>query len=80
MYMIVFILFVFISECIIPAGPEFGNLNSENDGSRLLYYCDTGYSIKGSVERNCQENGLGWDGFEPQCSSCYLIKNTIKIK
>ena len=55
----------FISVCSPPAMVLNGNLNVSS--STVIYNCDLGFSLNGSVIRTCQEDGSGWNGTDPSC-------------
>ncbi|EDO44432.1 predicted protein, partial [Nematostella vectensis] len=47
-------------------GKKIGD--EHNYGKSVTFECDTGYRLKGSKARTCQNNGL-WDGTQPTCES-----------
>ena len=63
----------FILECVIPSAPANGSLDVLSNGNVIKYYCDIGYTLNGSLERQCGEDGSGWNGNEPSCGKCLLI-------
>ena len=61
----------FISVCSSPAGVLNGNLNVSS--STVIYSCDLGFSLNGSANRTCQEDGSGWTGTDPSCSRFFCL-------
>ena len=59
-------------------GRRLGDGFSQND--RVVFDCDVGYNLDGSVSRTCQDNGT-WSGTQPTCAGqlntrlgeCYLF-------
>uniref|UniRef100_A0AAQ6ITR5 Sushi domain containing 2 n=1 Tax=Anabas testudineus TaxID=64144 RepID=A0AAQ6ITR5_ANATE len=47
-------------------------------GAKVQLSCDDGYTLKGSTERTCQENGL-WSGTETSSVTLILIITTIVL-
>ena len=38
-----------------------------DNGYRVSYICDRGYSLSGNPQRSCQSDGTGWNGSSPIC-------------
>ena len=55
-------------QCGVLKAPKYGSLlcsDADSYGSTCKFFCDLGYSIEGSKDRECSENG--WSGEQPQC-------------
>lgn len=53
--------------CDVPAVPSRGNISIQSDGLAVMYSCDVGYTLYGDIQRQCQEQGLGWTSTDPTC-------------
>ncbi|KAL4229791.1 hypothetical protein ACF0H5_010182 [Mactra antiquata] len=59
-------------KCITPSTPLYGSVYVTDtvQGSTATYQCNLGYSIDGYITRLCLDDGTGWEGEDPTCSSC----------
>jgi hypothetical protein len=54
--------------CGVLLAPNYGSLlcsDADGYGSTCKFFCDLGFSLKGSKDRECAEKG--WTGEQPQC-------------
>ncbi|XP_052791545.1 CUB and sushi domain-containing protein 3-like [Mya arenaria] len=59
--------------CDTPATPADGSVVVSTDGGTVRYSCDSGTTLAGNVEQQCQTNGQGWAGTPPICVSCTTL-------
>ena len=63
----------FISECIPPLSPGNGSVQISLNGETASYSCDVGYTLNGSAERQCSDNGMGWSDSDPICGKLFTV-------
>ncbi|WAQ97855.1 SVEP1-like protein [Mya arenaria] len=57
--------------CNSPTVPQHGSMTA-ND-SHATYTCGVGYSLQGDHLRVCANDGSGWSGADPECTTCLTI-------
>ena len=60
-----------VKPCPCPSTPTNGTVDCNEGhvagtGTRVMYSCNRGYALLGSIYRACQENG-NWTGAPPTC-------------
>ena len=55
-------------DCSAPASPTNGIVTVSADRSVATYSCDSGYILKGVVNRTCRNDSTGWSDSTPTCS------------
>ena len=58
---------IFLTECDLPQIPEFGSYIISPDSTDLTFSCGTGYSLQGSRELRCSNDGTGYNASLPEC-------------
>ena len=76
--MLKFYLVCHIPVCKVP-DVQNSNLVLSEDHLSVKYSCDIGFSLKGSSERSCLQDGGGWDHTEPKCGRNSLSKHAYAI-
>ena len=60
-------IFSIISECIPPLTPGNGSVKVLSNDKIAAYSCEIGFTLNGSAERKCADDGTGWSDTDPTC-------------
>ena len=64
--------FVLITtECNLPAVPQSGSYNISGDNIEVSFYCDSGFTLKGSSQITCKTDGSGYNAITPECGMLF---------
>ena len=56
-----------LAGCDPPNRPVNGNISLSSNALTVTYSCDLGYTLSGTSERLCQDDGTGWSDIQPSC-------------
>ena len=62
---------IYFTECDLPDAPTFGSYTVFNGNNDLRFSCENGYSVKGSSELVCLQDGSGYNGPAPACGKMF---------
>lgn len=66
--------------CESPGSIQDGSVTLSVDGILAFYNCDTGFSMTGTANITCQDDGTGWDLSPPTCGrTCPLTLSIGKL-
>ena len=51
----------------MPAVPQSGGYDTSVDGSEVSFYCESGFTLKGSSQIRCMTDGSGYNASTPEC-------------
>lgn len=53
--------------CNLPAIPQFGGYEVSENGFDVVFFCDAGFTLKGSSRLTCRKDETGYNDSVPEC-------------